>query len=230
MIVRKLTCAQHEEYGHDGWLPTWLERLGFDPVTGRAVSHDILEHMVDKIGGAEGEFMAFGALCWNRGDSGWFYEHSRYNPRISYQLSGDFHEILRLISHGEQSLKDPGRTYKLREDHDHWNVEFQEIVDVGFESAIQELDHNDDSQEELLPMSIVEAKRRIIGWMRKGFRKADEYYSSYHLNACNVSYIFDQITELVNMHSKPMEIGEVLTIKIDLWNKRVYGYKEYPYE
>lgn len=211
MLVRKFTCMEHEEFGELGWRPDWLKHLGFEPSWDFGVSHDILEHMVDKIGGAEGELMAFGAVIWIRGESG-----------RDISLEGDFSRILTVIENGDQTLNCPGRTYKLR-DHDYWEGEMVKIVREGLREAREYYNVGD------ISLSESEIKRRAVGWMRKGFRKANAYYrTKLRLDSCSVAYIFDKITEIVNKNSKGMEIGETLTIRIDFSNCQVTGFRDYP--
>src|SRR5687768_7898741 len=98
MIVRKLVRVYSDEYGYDGWLPVNRKDDPYaSPANGFTVAHDILEHEVDKIGGAEGEFMALGALCWIRGESSWFLGKS-YIP-FTQMLSGDIADILSKVAH-----------------------------------------------------------------------------------------------------------------------------------
>lgn len=217
MIVRKLTCEEDRENGGEGWMPQWLKNHnGIEPSYGFGISHDILEHIVDKIGGAEGELMAFGASLWVRGEAG-------KEMRLQY----DFARMLEaIIVNGNQTLKCPGRTYKLR-DYDYWDAEMGRIVSNGidiFESDCEiYLDTGD------FHLTVSEIKRRAISWMRKGFRKAQEYYRRHGLDSFSVAYLFDKITKIVEHESKGMELGEVLTIRIDFKACEVTGSKDYPY-
>jgi hypothetical protein len=112
MIVRKLTCKEGEL--GIGWMPNWVKDAAIDPGQGITVSHDILEHIVDDIGGAEGELMALGALLWIRGESGWFYNQMRMAYRsVTDILGSDIAIILEQIEYGNQTLKCPGKTHNL---------------------------------------------------------------------------------------------------------------------
>lgn len=216
MIIRKLVRAYSEEHGYDGWLP--LHRKDdpdFAPASGYGVAHDILEHEVDKIGGAEGEFMALGALCWIRGESGHLMSKSYFYRSIADMLASDFSQILSKIANTEQTLKDPGRVYKLR-DWDCWNVEIDSIVLAGIEEFKNTGLDNYGGRLEDIPYSFEEIKRRIVGWMRKGFRNAYQFYRTRHgMDSFAVCHVFDQITKIVEKNFC-YEVGDILAIRIDM--------------
>lgn len=224
MLVRKFVCKEHEEIGDLGWEPTFLKGEGFEPSWGFGLSHDILEHKVDNIGGAEGEFMAFGAMIWIRGASGWIYNGRNIMIRsFSDMVESDFADVLSRIVRGDQTLKCPGRTYKLR-DYDSWESEMGVLVNKGISYFLQEM------QESLNDfwLSKDEIKRRAIGWMRKGFRKAEKYYSKHNLGPCDVAYIFDKITKEVERQGELIE-GDTLTIRIDLNTTEVSSFRAFDY-
>ena len=213
MIVRKLVRVYSDEHGYDGWLPMHRkDDRDLSPANGLGVAHDILEHEVDKIGGAEGEFMALGALCWIRGESDWFA--SKSTRSFSTILASDFSEILSKIANEEQTLKDPGRVYRLR-DWDYWNEEIDRSVLAGIEEFKNNGEDNYGGKWEDIPSSPEEIKRRIVGWMRKGFRKAYQFYRVRHgMDSCDMAYIFDKIIKIAE-RNVCYEVGDILTIRIN---------------
>lgn len=221
MIVRKLVQVYNEDYGH-GWLP--LHRKDdpdLSPASGYGIAHDLLEHEVDKIGGAEGEFMALGALCWIREESGWFVGRT-FRATLPVRLCGDIADILSKIAQGEQTLKDPGRSYKLR-DWDHYNEMMNLIAAFGV-NALKENEAGHVGALEDIPYPVEEIKRRMVGWMRKGFRKAIAfYYTRHRLDSSDMSYIFDKVIKLADEKQKYAEEGDILTVRIDPVTHNVSG-------
>jgi hypothetical protein len=225
MIVHKLICEEWEEVGKLGWLHTRLKPLGFDPSLNNGIPHDIIEHGIDDIGGAEGEFMAFGAACWGRGEGGWFYKHSRY---VSFEKSFkyEFPEILAKIVANIQTLKDPGRTLPLR-DWDHWNEKIIEIINSGVTEYCDSGYLNYGTKLSDIPISYEETCRRILGWMRKGFRRSAKYWGRYHRDASDVCHIYEQIGEIADKNVKGLEEGEELIIRINPWTADVTYERRY---
>lgn len=213
MIVRKFTCTYHDDMGQLGWKPTFLKGEGIEPAWDFTLAHDILEHAVDNIGGAEGEFMALGAMMWGRGGSGWFFSKGG-SVKLSEILASDFEDILITIASGKETLRCPGRTYKLS-DYD----DLEKEMSKGIRDAIKAFKKNKYNDIKEIPCPEGDIERRIVGWMRKGFRKARDYYGKYGLDSHGVSYIFDQIADIARKHNpeRYME-GEVLTIRIDPTN------------
>lgn len=210
MIVRKFVCADGEL--GIGWLPMWVKDKDIDPSEGLTIAHDILEHMVDNKGGAEGEFMALGAMLWTRGESGWFYSRKQpYYRSIPQMFSGDVAMILEKIANGHQSLCCPGRTRSLGEDYDHWENDIEEAVTLGINEF-----HLNFGEHTELPFDEDTILDRIMGWMRKGFHKAVNYYSKHGLHYEEVAYLFDKIVEETNRYKPHNHFdGQIMTVRIN---------------
>jgi hypothetical protein len=210
MIKRTFSRAEHPDFGFTGWKPSWMPNG--DPLEAMGCTHDILEHVVDKISGAEGEMMAFGCALFVRGEGG--YWNGRHHNEPSDNLSSDFNDILPRIFQGAESMQDPGRTYQLS---DGWvEQQINDTVRKGFQ-----LVKSEQYLDEPLPkipggMSQAECKRRMVGWMRKGYRAAVRYYRGrYRMDAYTAGHMFNQIQEEIAKYEYA-EIGMEMTVRVDL--------------
>lgn len=221
MITRTFAYEQDEEYGFNGWKPKWMRNA--NSMDGLGVAHDVMEHIgdIDKSTGAENEFMALGAMIYTRGEAGYF---GNFTDTIT-QFAYEFVQILPRIVHGSETLRNPGNTYKLR-DYDEWDEGIKMIVNKGFRLTREEDDWTDLSK---LSMGVEEAQRRIISWMRIGFRKARAfYYGRYRMDTATTAYLFERIRNEANKKLKFADFGMELTVKLDLRYCNAELYADYP--
>jgi hypothetical protein len=176
MIKRMFVVEEHEEYGTKGFRPKWMPQA--DPLGGMAVAHDILEHFPKDDGGVEAELQALGAALYIRGNGGYWWESHNTDP--AYHVAGDFIELYRHCAYENFTLLDPGRTTRLDdEEAERW---CQNAARDGLRSVHEEVSHllvhmrdNEDS-EFLNAFCSDQTRLRVVGWLRKGYRRARKRY------------------------------------------------------
>lgn len=209
MLSRTFTVKEHEEYGSIGLQPDWVGNQAMvEPIGGMGAAHDILEHPINGIGGAENEFMALGAMYWIRGQNNWWARGGNVR-KVEEHMTSDYEQILPRIFEGYETLKDPGRTYRLS---DECAEEcFRSSVNIGFRNVISEREEYDQAVKDLIHAG---GKERIIGWLRKGYRMAQKRYrgiDNYHL-----SYVFSRIEKALDKELKHADEGMKVKVQIDL--------------
>lgn len=214
MIIRTFTCKEHQEYGGLGWQPDWVENQAMvDPIGGMGVAHDILEHPLRGIGGAENEFMAFGSIYWIRGQNNWWRQNGNFLS-VEDHMSSDYAQILPRIIEGYETLKSPGRTTRL--DDDRAEEVFHNSIQMGFLTTIAEQDHLEEGIHDLIHDG---GKDRVLGWLRKGYRMAQKRYKG--IDSYDVACIFTNIMNDADKRLKHAEEGMKLKVWIDFDTRRV---------
>ncbi len=205
----------NEETGELGIRPAWMPNA--DPYWAMAVAHDLLEHFPDDDGGVEAEFMALGAAYWLRHESGYTaqkYPQSPHGPAEA--IGSDFIELYRHIAHEGFSLLDPG-TVEPIEDEDTDEM-LRRIARVGQQYARDEESYNGDEEEaeELALFCSDQSRERIVGWLRKGYRRATERFEGCDAYSLAES-VFGEIETRVDAWLKgSAEVGMFLEVEVDL--------------
>lgn len=217
ILVRKFIFEEDPEYGNNGWRPLWMKGATANSGDGRLVAHDILEHHPNMELGAEAEFHALGASYWIRGENGGF-NHTIYSPEEQY--AADFPSILQRVDAGDETLKDPGVTRPLSEDlYGGADSVLMEIVRKGFRLTAKEYDYPLRG----LPMF---ARKRVLGWMRKGYRYARQRYG-HATDGYSVNSLFVKTAEAVNRVTRHSELGMEMTVRLDVRRCEVKAFAEY---
>lgn len=151
MRRRRFVAAMHEEFGNLGLAPTWMSDGQRDPLTGMGVAHDILEHGSRDVC----EWQGLGGAVYVRAGTGYFASR-RGNPDPADNLSAEFTNLYGLWDGG--LIPDPGPTRACDGD---------EVIDATLREAVKEL--GPDATREWLTD---ENRRRMRGWMRRGYRAA----------------------------------------------------------
>lgn len=171
MTTFRFDKREHTEYGHDGWLLEGSPST-YEPLSGMAVAHDLLEHKRDDDGSIEDEFMALGAMIHIRGEGGYW---PMYHPMQHAQSPGENMpgDLVRLWTGAESfegacyaGTRDPGRTTRL---DDEW---CEEQITIGLREAKRELVDEYDCDAREIDTFLAHAR----GWMRKGYRHARRRY------------------------------------------------------
>lgn len=214
MITRWFVHKEDDETGDRGWIPEGMDNANISYA--RGIAHDTLEHAVDKVNGFEGEMMALGALMWGRGIAGTL-------PNSRTGLKYDIAFSLENIIYKDQTLKDPGKTYRLSNiDEGDW---FEEIFEEQVYQGI--LQFRNETREDGLIYGLTdsEVKRRIIGWLRRGVRAAIKmYYTKHKLDSYEVAMLFDKV---MGMADKPKYkadnyyTGDRLKVSVNLATQEV---------
>lgn len=202
MLVRKFTFGEDEEYGGEGWLPSWMK--GANAMRGQGCAHDILEHHPNMGLGAEAEFHALGACYFVRGETGYFPISG------AHSLANDFPSILGRVHDGVETLRCPPNTRPLHSDvFGDADDALMSIVDKGMGLARREFTYRD--EELSLPF---DASRRVLGWMRRGYRYAAKRYAAG--GQFQARYLFDEITKAVDQKGRFAELGMEMTVRVNL--------------
>lgn len=209
-IVRMFQMDEDDRTGEVALRPLFIE--GADPANGAGCAHDILEHMVDTEGGAEGECMALGAMFWGRGEAGML--NRGFTRRPDYELfAGDVMFILENIynERNNETMRSPGRTLKLR-DYDRVEETFTRGARQGWEDFVNSMEPYGsflDNKEEYI--------ESMIGWARKGFRRAEAiYYGRYRRDASDIAYLYDRLADKISKKMQSMSEHHRLKVSIDL--------------
>jgi hypothetical protein len=201
MLSKKFRCAEHEDYGTLGWRPADMPCS--DPLGGQTVAHDILEHFPNDDGGIEAELMALGAAVYIRGQGGFFDQGPGHG--IVQNVAADFRELARHYVFENFSLTDPGRTQAVEgEDENLQMITNQARLDLWDES---------DPGDEIRRFFYNDNQQRMLGWLRKGFRKAAKRYRG--LDVCSLSHMFSEIEETVEYVTKHAFEGSEMTVRVD---------------
>lgn len=209
MIVRYFTKKEDWETGNVGWIPEFMPSEAVGVSTGVGIAHDVLEHLVDKIGGFEGEMMALGALLWGRGQAGTLNNRDGLKFDIAFSLEN--------ILYKNETLKDPGHTYRLNDDYDSY---FEEMFERHVYEGIRMFRRETHEDGQIYDLTDSEVKRRIIGWLRKGVRAANDlFWNKYRADNYAVAMLFKDITNLAEKPAYDADnyyTGDRLKVSLDL--------------
>lgn len=188
-LTARFQLRTHEEYGSPGL--AMVNRPWADPFGGMAAAHDMLEHFARDRGTVEEELMALGAALYvRRANTRWF-------DRASENIGSDFRDQSRYLGDsGRTELDDPGRTRAS---------EIDSIVHDAVEYAKLDASYDGDETPPLLM-----DPERIVGWFRKGYRKAKARYRGIDQQA--LWHTFFRIEEAAERAIKRMDEGEIVTI------------------
>lgn len=204
--------------GEYGWIQKGFPN--FNASDGRMVAHDTLEHFAGGDGSLTDEMLAFGAIMFVRGESGWFYQEGGiYDPAQSCAL--DISEFLHDVAWGNSHLKTAPRTCRL-DDNTIENY-IQDAVHGGLRIALNEY------PEKCGQMRQSDALiKSMIGWMRIGYRKAVKRF--YDNPAYQVADCFNEIRKKVDKHFSHGEFGEELIVKVNPRTLKVNVDSKYAFE
>ena len=216
-ISGEFKCETNEETGELGIRPAWMPNA--DPYWAMAVAHDLLEHFPDDDGGVEAEFMALGASYWLRHESGYTQAKYPQNDRSAADnLSGDFVELYRHVAHEGFTLLDPGTVEPIEDEDTDENL--RQIARKGLECVREEESYNTDPDEDesdsLSLFCSDQTRERVLGWLRKGYRRATERFEGCDAYSLAES-VFGEIESKVDGWLKgSAEEGMFLEVTIDL--------------
>lgn len=222
MISGRFIVETHEDHGTLGVRPLAMPEA--DPLVGMTVAHDLLEHFPGDDGGVEAEFMALGACYFLRHESGYVANKRAgmgFDDRdASDDFSGDFMDLYRHVAHEDFSLTDPGTELPIECEYTD-NV-LARIVRKGLALTREEIaDACDDDSDELHIFCSTQTGERILGWLRRGYRKATERYDGHDAYTLAES-VFGEIERRIDAYlgGDPQE-GTEIEISIDLENYHV---------
>lgn len=193
-MIYKFKIAKNDEYGFVGLQPTWLNRNQSDPVRGMGIAHDILEHTPKDVC----EFQATGAIIWLRGNGGYFAQRVGISDPVENAAS-DF-TLLANYWHYNM-LPDPGRTTRVEADDD----TLRDIIQRGVKLLREEGWRAEDTR----VFCSEENRRRMLGWMRKGYRACAKRWRAF--DPCHMSYVFQVIEKAADEFLKQHDCCEGAT-------------------
>lgn len=182
-LVRRFTwCDGHgNDWGLEGWQMKGFESL--EPSSSFGVLHDALEHF-DATLGMDAEMMAFGGILFGR----WVYED------MHRHLADDVFEF---IDRGAGEVSDiPTQGFLEIEDEQRIAKFFIEVKQQAHDKGI-ELDRDQ--------------PRRMIDWMRKGFRRHERRWAKAGGRSAFQSSFETYRNDKAFNHG---EIGHTLTLRI----------------
>ena len=191
--------------GLEGWLMKGFETL--DPTLGFGVAHDALEHF-DATLGADAEMMAFGAILWGRGDSGF-----KFGPNgVMYALVSD---IQGFLEDGMEWCK-PIPTRPLRDSEFSKSVWAEDTLSDFRRAMVKGLLEPDGNDNPPRLTDKAEAMLRtdhIVQWMRRGMKRTERRWGRSGGHEAFVS-AFHQLKDDRNVQSSNHEMGDVLIVRI----------------
>lgn len=213
MKTYTFSVKMHEEYGTLGYAPTWYPNG--DPLSGMAVAHDILEHFPHDPGDAEGEFQAFGAGLFIRGDTGYFGRNGNMVPAEEHLAS----EIGMVWGYhtgrDNRTTLRPCGVMKYHETMD----QCRKIALLGMGDFVERGE----------PIPSEKNIELIARWIARGYKRASIRYAKH--DAYEIAYqLFEPIETQADALLKHADEGMVLTVHVDLSHLKVALDVDYPRE
>ncbi len=190
-IRKSFMIEKHEDSGTIGVRP--IDMPHADPLSGMAAAHDMLEHFPSDDGGIEDEFQALGAAVYVRGIPGYFAQRARGHDAAE-NIGSEFPELFRHWAHEGFCMRRPPRTLSLAPRDEHAETMIQSAVNAGIKLIRDEVDNDADVDPGFWLQP--EGRRSIVGWMRRGYRRAARRYA--HTRDWRVCETFRQIEAKVD--------------------------------
>lgn len=173
---------EHEEFGTPGWLLVGAP-ASYQPYSGQAVAHDVLEHRRNDSGGVEDELQALGTMLLIRGTTGYFM----YSAADA--LAADT-RILATEYRGLYTIEDPGKTKPLSPMVEGWIASAcQQVAN----HVAQEVGNDVEEEDLSLVPGYLEC---MTGWLRRGYRRGVRRYRGLDLQM--VKQVFNTIERGAN--------------------------------
>jgi len=210
-IKMTFVCEEHEEFGELGLRPADVPNA--DPLTGMAIPHDMLEHFPGDDGGVEAEFMALGAALLLRGETGWWQRDGNINSPDQH-IASDFVDLYRHVAYEGFALLDPGTVEPVNDCAD-------DVLSLAVRKGLALVREEEEPSEILELFTCTQSAERILGWLRKGYAKAEERYASVDIYTLVYS-CFGIIETGVDKWLESGEAeGKTLDVEINLENLEV---------
>lgn len=216
MITATVEVKRHEEYGELG-----LQIIGrewAEPLDGTVIAHDLLEHFPRDNGDIEGELMALGASLHVRDGANYYYRVGRVISDPAPNFASDL--LMQVSSYG-------GDNYTLRpiasraiEDLDDYILRAVKTARSNFP------DEFGDSCK--LADSFLAQPTRVIGWMRRGYRRAVRRYGD--VPSWKLCQTFINAANAANKFLKHSEEGYRAKIQIDVRSEQTRVFEIWDWE
>lgn len=219
MLKRRFEWKDGTELGA-GWVPAWNEHLNF-PTVGYGAAHDVLEHF-PKLGGMQGEMMAFGAMYFVRSEYHW-----RGGDIYSVQVHDIANELHKIVLDDKQ-IESPGRS-RLQSDYVDADS-LRNTVRKAVISTLYELecgaDYSKAHYRRQMPSDICQ---RIEGWIMKGAVAAERRYTRMGVpQGWQMTELFNEIEEQFDRSAQCGEEGEYIDVRVNFAERAVTVVRERP--
>lgn len=198
--------AHDNDHGLEGWIMSSMPH--FDPVAGRGLAHDMLEHFTPRAGN-EGEAEAFGAIAWIRIEGGYW---TAYNPNTGHLTLKDHanslgSEFANFLAQSDWQCRAP----------DAWEV----VPEVDDECGMRTLLRNIAARtayyarkEFGMPSGERECIRNMYQWLCIGYQKVQEFYGT---NAQAMAALFWELENAIDQNAKWVEhcSGDQIEVRIN---------------
>lgn len=202
------TFGEDREYGFSGWIPKFMPYE--NAVTGLGAAHDILEHGLRDDGTVESELMALGVSHYIRGEQGYYVDIGNVLPPEDH-LAHPLSDMLKVLSARGRVLANPGITKSLWEETEE---SFAEASRKCLQLFEDEYVHQYEEAPNYAGLSKSEVQRRIVGWLRKGYRKGQARFKGH--DPYSVKQLFKQLASQVDKVKNFAEEGDELQVKLNL--------------
>jgi hypothetical protein len=183
MISALFDVREHPEWGSMG-----LRMQGkphFEPLTGMAIPHDLLEHFPDDNGTLEDELQALGASLYVRDGSSYYAQAGSMYRDPSVHIASDMRMQARNYVDRSYLLRDPGITRRLDDEY------LEDQIQQTCIRAVKELREEFEDAMDWFPawLNSEEQRKRFVGWMRLGYRRAVKRYSHVSTHQCLSAFL-----------------------------------------
>lgn len=215
MIVGIFKLEEHPEYGSMGL--RLADKPHFDPLGGLATIHDLLEHFADDRGDLASELEALGASIYVRNGEMYYLDSGSYVRDPAHHISGDMPQQVRYTEDRcEYELRDCGPSRAIQD-------EFVEgIIQRVLEKSIKLVKDECEALPEWL--STKEQRRRFVGWLRRGYRRASDRYKTH--DQSQLGYTFGvgvkEVDKFIKHFGEPGNEGMRVKVSIDIRYGRVF--------
>ena len=215
MTLHKFLQVGDDTHDSEGWVGM-PEQDNFDPASGFTLCHDIFEEFecpkYKQLGLPHNELLAFGAMYFVRGSTGYFDEFG-FGRGCAFTMGAGWESIFEHVIGENMHFKIPPKTYALQ-DKDA-EADLQAICEEGRKTIFGNHGVGSDltgrEKEDL-----IQNLSLVIHWLRIGYRRAEKRYRN--CNRYDLSYMFTQIREAVEIAEKDAEPGDQLWIFTDFKN------------
>lgn len=212
----KFTCAEHQEYGMLGWRLTNMP--AFDPLSGIAVAHDVLEHRpIDD--STTGELKALGAMIHVRGED-YAQQKGRRITSPAENMSEELGDLLLKIKWGEWI---PLQSMTSRQFINQWNKLEEWVKDEILLTTELVKVYLEDAREELNVITPA-IRDRVQYWLAFGYNDALKRYKN--VSRVQLLDTFIEIETKADQYLKHAYEGQELIVDL-IWREEIMSNSRY---
>jgi hypothetical protein len=202
------TFGEDPEYGFSGWIPKFMPYN--NAVTGAGAAHDIFEHGRGDDGTVESELSALGASHYIRGEQGYYQDIGNLLSPEEH-LGSPISDMLEILHRRGRAVASPGRTHALDETTEQ---SFADASTMGLARFEDEYRQQRDESPDYSGLTKAEVHQRIVGWLRKGYRKGQARFKDH--DPYSVKQLYQRLTKDIDKLTSHAEDGDELRVKLNL--------------